>query len=75
MPKPSAQRHDNGPEFVTGALRDCATGSFRNSHSPMDFRFDVSGLGSGWHVGAQKPVVAKTVRLGGNRKGAPAVFQ
>jgi hypothetical protein len=32
-------------------------------------------ISDGWHVGAQKPIVAKIVRLGGNRKGAPAVFQ
>ena len=36
-------------------------------------------ISDGLHVfvedGAQKPIVAKIVRLGGNRKGAPAVFQ
>ena len=32
-------------------------------------------ISDGWHVGAQKPHSRQVVRLGGNRKGAPAVVQ
>ena len=72
-------RHSAGERYVT-VIRDSSLLSRSGTGTSGSlYRSKHELISDGWHVfvedGAQKPIVAKIVRLGGNRKGAPAVFQ